>query len=308
MKNWSIAFGLTLSLAVGGNALAEQIELVNGDTLSGHVVERTNKHIVFEHAQLGRIELPVSAVAGESDDVALAAVQDPVDVAAPADAPPEKEKVWEGAFELGGTAKFGNTDSQELSLSASLKRETERLRTVFDASYYYDASNGDRTDNKIRATVYHDWLNAGSKWFYFVSGAYDYDEFESWEQRVAGHGGVGYHLFAADDFTLDLRGGLGAVKEINSPNTATRPEGLIGYDLEWQITRKQSITSRFRFYPDFDDTGEFRLIGNISWKVLLDEESNMSLFARLQDEYQSTVGNDTKHNDLRIIVGLRFDF
>ncbi|MHC5114045.1 MAG: DUF481 domain-containing protein [Planctomycetota bacterium] len=311
-KRGMVVIGLSLGVLASA-ALADQIELANGDTLSGHVVERTDDHIVFEHAQLGRIELPLSAVAA-SGDVAMGAMQsaDAIktegELEAKADAA-KKEKLWKGAFSLGGTAKFGNTDSQELSVGVDLKRETEKLRTKINVDYYYDASNGDRTDNKIRGTVYQDWLNKGSKWFYFLSGAYDYDEFESWEHRVAGHGGVGYHLIEDEKFWMDLRLGLGAVREFNSTNTDLRPEILLGYDLEWKISEKQSLTSRLRVFPDLDDTGEFRLIGNLGWKVLLDEEMNMSLFARLRDEYQSTVGGgDTKHNDLRIVVGLTFDF
>ncbi|MCP3905275.1 MAG: DUF481 domain-containing protein [Planctomycetes bacterium] len=306
MKNWGIAVGLIVGIAGSGPAIADEIELVNGDRLKGHVVERTEHHIVFEHAQLGRLELPVSSVAPEPGDVALSAVQDDVDAAAANALEPKAE--WKSSFELGGSAVFGNSDTQTMTIAVGSTRETERHRTELGLRYYYDASNGDRTDNKLRAGIQHDWLIPDSRWFWFASGAYDYDEFESWEHRVAGHGGVGYEWFTKEDFQLSLRAGLGAVREFNSPNTNTRPEGLLGYDLAWQITEKQSFESRLRIFPDFDDTGEYRLLGHVGWKVLLDEEMNMNLFARIEDEYQSKVGPNSKHNDLRIAVGLAFDF
>ena len=61
-------------------------------------------------------------------------------------------------------------------------------------------------------------------------------------------------------------------------------------------------------YPDLDNTGEFRTLTNANWSALLDEETSMSLTAGLFHEYQSDVPSDVDKNDVKLFVGLKFDF
>ena len=57
--------GLLLSAAP---AQADTVELANGDTLTGTVVEQTDAGVTFEHAALGRIELDKERIAAVTID------------------------------------------------------------------------------------------------------------------------------------------------------------------------------------------------------------------------------------------------
>ena len=303
----TIRLMLAPALLLASTTAAEEIELTGGDHLTGTIVQQDAERIVIEHSALGRLEIALNQVLsidGEAD----AAAWEPVAPAMLADEAPEDEKEWKSQFQLGLSASAGNTDAQSFHAGIRSVRESESDKTTLNAHYYYGASDGDRDTNKLTAGVLQDWLVPDSRWLYFAQGRYDFDEFQSWEHRLGAHGGVGYRLIDEDDLKLTLRGGGGVVKEFGSQNEDLRPEGLLGADLAWQISKRQSLTAATTVYPDLSEMGEYRAVSGAGWSVLVDEESNMSLIVGLEHEYQSQTDPGIKKNDFRIVAGLQFDF
>jgi putative salt-induced outer membrane protein YdiY len=298
-------------LAAGGSAHAnepEDVTLVTGDRLSGTVVERTADHIVLEHSVLGRLEIPVDQLAtidGEEADAALPGIPMKEEEPAPEIQP---EKVWKSSFEFSGSFIFGNTDDQGFTIGLGTGRETKRNRTTFDATYSFKQKDGDLDDAKLVAWARNDWLIEDSKWFFFAQGRFDYDAFESWEYRAGIHGGPGYEFINTDDLRFAARIGGGGTKEWKSINEDFVPELLLGGNFRWTISETQNLSASTQFFPNLDETSEFRLVSSVRWNMLVRPESNMQLTASLENEYQSLVDPGNKHNDLRIRVGLRFDF
>jgi len=304
MKMSMCGVGVSLSLVLGGVALADDVVLVSGETLTGEIVEKNDQHVVIDHAILGRLDLGADqvrtvngAALGEAaPDASLPVVET------------EPESEWKSRFDVGFSAASGNTESQDVNIGVSSLRERELDRTALDASYFFGASNGDRSTNKLTAGVLHDWLIPDSKWFYFAQGRYDLDEFQSWDQRLSAGGGLGYHLIDEEHFDLSLRAGAGVVKEFGSKRNQLIPEGLFGADVDWKINDRQHFVASSTIFPDLDETGEFRALSTAAWVYDLDDESNMSLMFGLLDEYQSKVDAGVEHNDLRVFGGLGFDF
>ena len=87
-----------------------------------------------------------------------------------------------------------------------------------------------------------------------------------------------------------------------------RLEGLLGADLAWRITDRQSLEAWTRFHPDLGNASEFRAVSSISWSWLVNDEAKMSLHTGVEHEYQSVVDPGNDHNDWRIVAGLQFDF
>lgn len=306
----------------------DTVILKSGDRLSGTVVERTDATLVLQHSILGRVEIPtehvaqlVTGVIDEPGDAAEAqtdgVVQEPL--ARPQDegefdigdtpAPPEPEKsAWTSRFLLGVNARYGITDEQDVNVGITSVRETPRLKTRLDAAYDFGLSSGDRTDNAFTAGVLHDWFIPDSRWFYFVQGRFDYDEFGSWEERLSAQGGIGRFLIVTDDLTFAARLGLGGVKEWGSTTEDLRPEGLLGGEFAWIVSDHQSIEGSTAWHPWLDDLFEFRVRSDLRWRYSFHDESNMSLSAGLRHEYESRTDPGVGHNDLRIIVGIEFDF
>jgi len=244
------------------------------------------------------------------DEAAKAAekASEAADAAAKAAPPAEPAVKWDNKLTLAFGVASGNTENANVTALYAMTRETETSKLLYNASYFYSEDSGTESENRFSTGLTHDWLFKNSRWLIFADARYDYDEFNSWRHRVAAHLGPGYKLIDRDDLKLTLRAGAGAVKEWVSDNDGIRPEGLAGYDFEWKITGQQSLVSTFRYYPDFDDLGEFRTAGFAGWKLDIDKADGLSLSLGFIHEYQSQVDPGREHNDVKLFGGVTFDF
>ncbi len=320
--HWQVA-ALVMCLLPAGLAGADRVECVNGDVLIGTVVAQDEKVVVLEHDVLGRLELPLDQVTtvtidtpdGAMPETVPAEVEPPGTPAetplaeTPADAETIKKEIdyWDLAIDLAANTTTGNTDEQTLRFGLTASRITERTRLGIDSSYYWKATDSRTTDNKATLGVRNDWLIPESKWFFFTSGRLDYDQFESWEQRLNFQVGPGYQLIESDDLELDLLGGLGARKEFGSLNDDWKFEGLLGLDLRWQATGRQTVTFNFTYFPT-TDADDYRARSTAQWRYALDEDYALSLIIGYLLEYQSIVDPGDEKTDFRFWVGLQFGF
>lgn len=219
-----------------------------------------------------------------------------------------QKKKWSLAMNLSLDTSSGQTDEATFRFGTHLKRALPRERQSMDLSYYNKESRGDTTDNKLTVGFIHDWLNPGSRWFFFTAGRFDYDEFESWERRSNAQTGMGYNLIKADNALLDFRLGAGGRKESGSKNDNLKFEGLTGLDLDWKITKRQSLDASIWFFPILTDSSDYRTRTSLNWRYRMSEELNMSLMLGLLHEYQSITDPDTSGDDTRVYTGIQVEF
>lgn len=237
-------------------------------------------------------------------EVAMAALQDAPDLAEATE-----ESAWTFKVTAGGSASFGNSDTQDAFVTGEAVRDAgDDQRTTVGAGYFYGAADGDRTDNRFILGVRHEWLMSDSPWSYFAQAKYEYDEFQSWEHRVSGAVGVGYTFIDREDLTVIGRLGLGGSQEFNSPDDDFKPEALIGAELRYDLSDATELVASTEIFPDLGEAGEFRSLSRAGIKTLLDEELNMSFTLGLEHEYQSEAAPPADKNDFRILAGLQFEF
>ncbi|MHC4693133.1 MAG: DUF481 domain-containing protein [Planctomycetota bacterium] len=219
-----------------------------------------------------------------------------------------KKKKWSFAADFSIDSSTGNTEETTNRFGAHIKRVLPRERLSVDMTYYHKESEGSTTDNKFTAGAIHDWLNLGSRWFFFTAGRYDYDEFESWEQRANAQAGPGYNLFTSDDMLLDFRLGAGGRKEWGSENSDLKFEGLAGIDFKWKMTNRQNVEASAWYFPVITDFDDYRTRSTLNWRYRLAKESNISLLLGLLHEHQSIVNPGLEDTDTRVTAGLQIDF
>jgi hypothetical protein len=291
--------------------------------------------VLFDQADLGRIEIPRERIVsmeidanGVADGAKVARAIPPGDTAQETEDPNEviapfepqftrlsalgrrlSEKGWSASADLSYNSSSGNTDENSWRVGLNVRRQVERTRLTNDFEYYRKASEGETTDQRASYGIAQDWLNPESRWFRFVQGRYDYDEFESWRQRAAGQGGVGYHLLRRRTLMLDLRPGLGLRKEWGSLNDDVRFEGLLGADLEWKVSGKQTLRLSSALYPVLTDLDDYRSRTSWNWRYALRKEGmSISYLIGVLHEYQSVVDPGKEHVDLRFYLGFEFGF
>jgi len=302
-------------------ARADVVRLANGDELTVTIVERDEANVTFEHPTLGRLTLPAAAVTlnptpAEGASAAGATPPAPA-VPAPEPAPLRLLGVsimdgWKRRLELSADGSRGNSDTASVRVGFDGRYENTDRRWIVEADYYHATSNNGTSDNKFAIDVTRDWLTAGSPWFYFLKGRYDYDDFDTFRHRATVSGGVGYQFVKRDDFDLLLRVGAGgnyawdaAADGVGDEFT---PEGLVGVEGAWRIDLRFPLEFRNTFYPDLDDAGEFRNLSKLSLLVPIDVARSMYFKIGLENEYESQTLDDSRHNDLRYAASLVVEF
>lgn len=291
MRRTLLAALLTFAIPAAGRA--ETFKLANGDKVSGQVVERTQDTITLDNPVLGRIEIPVAKLAPEK--------------------PPRPGLFgtdflagWTRNFQLGLNGQEGNKVSSDFTSILDLDYEDESRRWAVEAAYFYSSSDHEASKNNGRLSVEHDWLFPGSRFFAFAGGRADYDQFQSWEYRIQGRGGLGYEFVKTDRFKLRGRVGPSVTREFNADQFFV--EALVGIEGSWKINEKLSVEASNTIYPALNQLGEYRNVSSLSWRWKLAEDPSLSLNVGVNNEYQTDVPEGNRHNDFKYFgtVGLGF--
>ena len=107
---------------------------------------------------------------------------------------------------------------------------------------------------------------------------------------------------------LKLRAGLAGTREWGSDDESWRLEGLLGADLEWKISDAQTLEAGTTYYPDLEESGEYRLVSRVGWSIQLDNAENLHLKLGLEHEYDSHRVSPFEKDDLRYFGALLYEF
>ena len=292
-----------MALLVSGSVHAAQPE-----------VEGAEARLAAAKAALEAAQAELEAAQAEVDAAEKAAL---ADAKASGDAPageklddkaPGWDEGWEGTVSAGVSGTDGNSETLNFRLELSLERKTERTETTFRTLYRRESADGDITANRFEAGINNDWLVPDSRWRYFARGLYEYDEFQDWDQRISGFGGVGYEFINNDKTTLIGRAGVGGSLTIGGDDDEFRPEGLLGLDFTHKFSENQSFKAGTEVLPGLDPLGEFRVNSYVGYEIVLDKESNMVLTTGVRHKYDTDPGGDAERSDLDyfITVGWKF--
>lgn len=282
-----------------------RIMLASGDVLTGTLIAETRETITVFNDIFGEVTIQRAGIAS-MEAVALPEAAAPPageEEAPPADeeAPPVEEaekKPWEIRFELGASGSRGNTDRDNVRAAISAVRDTDRMATLVAADYRWAAEEGATTENRFFIRGRNEWKIADSKWSYFVQGDADIDEFKDYNVRVSLFGGLGYRFIDTDEEKFKVRAGLGASRPFGAPEADRWVfEGLFGVDYYRKLSESVNFTATAEYFPDFEDTREFRARGEAALEIALNNEKTWFLRLNVEDRYESNVGPDADKND-----------
>lgn len=216
---------------------------------------------------------------------------------------------WERQFNVGLGGSTGNNEQFDARLDLRAERKTDRMSTTASAVYQFGTSDGSEDTNEFTAQALHDWLPPeGSKTGYFARGKFDYDEFQDWDYRVGGFGGLNYTFMDTEKNFLIGRLGVGGTFFGGGENEEFRPEGLLGFD--WTHTWSETTTFKLgsAAIPSFDDLNVWRAESYARLDVLLDDDGNLVLSAGVDWDYDVDPGGDADRSDLDYFMSLGYKF
>ena len=294
----SLRLGLCAALVlVCTPAAADEITLANGDKINGEIVEWAVDYVVVEHPQLGKIRLDL-------DDLDI-----------DTGTPPKKGwfdtgfmRGWNRNISLGFNGRQGDTATTNLTAGFNFNYSDEFKRWRFTGRYFYNKTNDGDNDNNARLDLRRDWLIPQSRWFGFGAFRYQFDQFESWQNRTTFSGGPGFHIVKSEAHVLDTLLGLAFTREFGERQTQ-KGELLWGLEWAWTISKRQSFSFENNLFPEFSPTaGEFRNLTTAEYRIMLLEEPVLKWTVGLQNEYETDIEPGDHNNDLRYYMALGVDW
>ena len=292
-RGWSLA--LIVGLALSGVGHADTIELAGGDKLEGVVVlEKNDESWLVEHPVFGKIEIPVDQL------------KPPDPVVKPGLFGSSLLRGWSRSVSAGFSGSSGVTKENNLNADIRLGNETDRHRDQFRAHYYYADANSNRTNNEFDSIHIHDFLFKDSAWFGFLSGGYKYDEFQSWDHRVTGAGGIGYEFVKTERVRLKGRIGPGFTVTRGGNDEREDANGVVAAQGSWVMSEGIELTGSTGYFPVLGDLPEFRSMSRLEWKIALGVLEGLAFKVGGSYEYDSQ--NDGNSNDRKYYGNLVYDF
>jgi putative salt-induced outer membrane protein YdiY len=285
------------------------VTLESGDKLTGRVLSRTEAELVLEHPVLGKLTIPAARVKQATN-----AAGEPFAVAPPAPPPAPPEPEWKISGEVGVNGTEGNVDNQDLRAAVEALYESPHHRWRFNAGWMKSETEDVKTKEQGYVAGLKDFLYPGSPWFWFLGARMDWDDFQIWDSRFTGAAGVGYTIHDTETFKLRARAGATYVREFNVDETAfpdyedDRYEALLGGEAFWKITDAQTLEARATWFPDLEESGEYRIVASLAYAINLSKSGSLALKVGLEDEYDSHRVDPAEENDFKYFIALLFRF
>jgi len=234
---------------------------------------------------------------------------------------------WNGGANVGFSVARGNSQTENLALAFNASHPTLNDKITLYANAINTTNNlatpstvanlsqgGFRYDRNIRARL-------------FVFGAADFmaNALQFLDLRGVYGGGFGFHAIKSDRTVLDFLGGLNYTHETYSngtlliPATATTPAVYesygktnrfaaltLGEELDQKLGKSTVLTQTAGFFPNLQQTGEYRFTFNIGTVTKLNRWFGWQ--NQFSDIYVSNPPTTAKKNDVIFTTGLNVSF
>lgn len=229
---------------------------------------------------------------------------------------------WDGGANVGFSVARGNSETENLALAFNAAHPT-----LNDKITAY-ASSINTTNNLATPSVVANLTTGGLRYdrnispkvFAFGSADYMANALQFLDLRQIYTGGFGYHVIKNDRTVLDVLGGVNYTHETYSngpliPGTgAFASYGVtnrfvaltLGEELDHKFGKSTSVTESFDFYPDLQQTGEYRWTFNAGTVTKISKRFGWQ--NQFSDIYVTNPPANTKKNDVLFTTGLNVSF
>lgn len=333
MKTITAAFAAIAASA----AFADKVTLASGSSLTGATGVIRDGKVTFVSDDLGEIQIPLDKIALlESDkdhvvayldgteatkkvavkDGALVEGGKKLDMAKVKAVDPEVE-TWHGSFNVSATATRGNTVGESATILADVSRRWEKDRFTAGTGYFFNQS-GDSKETKqktvsrfeLQAQEDHFWQ---PKFYTYVNGKYEFDRIMDLEYRGRVGAGLGYQWFEKRDFgfgAMSFNQELGLAQVFEKYEHSSDDDFTTlryGHHVAWTVAAVEGLdfVHSFEYLPALDEWSDNYMV-DADFGLTYAFRANWQLIAKAEWDYKKKVGKDTKHSDLRYILGVGY--
>jgi putative salt-induced outer membrane protein YdiY len=215
-----------------------------------------------------------------------------------------EEAAWRHEVEAGVNGSTGNSETLNLHLGYNGAYKDENHGWKLTTAYDKARSDGEVSRNQFFADLLKDWYRSDNPWFAFAQGRYDWDEFKDWDYRLSASGGIGYEFIKTESWYLVSRFGFGGNKTYGGEEELFTREATLGLDAAWTISERESVDFKTTFYPNLDESDEYRNITSFNWRLTISEQGTLAMKIGLINEYDTQPAPDTEKNDFKYNLSL----
>jgi putative salt-induced outer membrane protein len=232
---------------------------------------------------------------------------------------------WTGGANVGFSVARGNSETESLALAfnavhASLNDKVTLYASAIDTTN--DLATPSTVASLVQGGLRYD-RNLGSRMFAFVAADFQSNALQSLDLRSVYTGGIGVHVIKSDNTMLNFLAGVNYTHETYSNGAVNTPITVpptyvsygvtnrfvaltLGEELTQQLGKSTEVTENFYFYPDLQQTGDYRTSFNLGSVTKINKWLGWQ--NQFGDIYVSNPPIGAKDNDLIFTTGLNIAF
>jgi putative salt-induced outer membrane protein YdiY len=278
------------------------VNLANGKTVSG-TVTTADGNLAIVTANAGTVTEPLNTVTKVFGQAEEAAYEKSLH--------PGLLEGWKGGSTLGFSLTRGNSETKNLAIAFLADRTTlhDHLGLYANSLYATNDAPGafpPTTANSVQGGIRYDH-NLTKRMFAYVGADFQTDALQTLDLRSVFGGGLGFHVIQNDRTTLDLLGGINYTREkydlLPERNFAA---ASVGEELSHKVGMNTVITEKLYFFPNLNDTGEYR--GTFNFSTVTKISKWLGWQNAFGDIYVTNPPAGSKQNDILLTTGLNFSF
>jgi putative salt-induced outer membrane protein YdiY len=231
---------------------------------------------------------------------------------------------WNGGTNIGFSVARGNSETENLAVAFNATHPTLNDKITLYASSIYTTNqlaSPSTVANLVQGGFRFD-RNVSSRLFVFGAADFMSNALQFLDLRGVYSGGFGFHAIKSDRTTLDFLGGLNYTHETYSngnpiPGTVPPVPASFGVTnrfaaltlseiLTQKLGKSTVVTQNFSFYPDLQQTGQYR--GEFNFGTVTKISKWLGWQNQFADIYVSNPPSSAKKNDILLTTGLNIAF
>jgi putative salt-induced outer membrane protein YdiY len=161
------------------------------------------------------------------------------------------------------------------------------------------------TANAVQGGLRYD-RDLTKKLFGFVAADFQSDALQALDIRSVLSGGLGFHAIKSDRTTLDFLGGINYTRENYTTFSRNFAAATLGEEFLKKLGAATVLTQKLYFYPDFNNTGEYRAAFNFGTVTKISKWLGWQ--NSFSDIYVTNPPEGKRQNDVLLTTGLNFSF
>lgn len=220
---------------------------------------------------------------------------------------------WAGGANVGFALTGGNSDTRNLALAFTADRKTSNDEITLYENTVYASNNAagaspSTTANSNQGGARYD-RNFTPRLFGFVSADFQTNALQELDLRSVFGGGLGFHAIKTDKTTLDFLVGPNYTREKYDTVTNSFAALSLGEELSHKLGASTLLTQKLYFFPDFSDTGEYRMAFNFGSVTKLSKWLGwQNAFSDIYVTNPPAATPALKKNDIILTTGLNISF